>query len=102
MPRVETVSIELPAGDNDKPFVQSPMWVVDGLFQVQTFGLSTRARDGAAYSQMAKDSTWGIRYLALHDLIVKNTTPGSNGTLVYLGTIVRTQEDLDAILRAGN
>lgn len=99
VPVPRTVSLKLTlANDNETPFLQNELWVVDGIFQCKTNGVTLRAREGVESTQVGAGDSWGVQYVNLFDLLVKNTTAGSNGVLSFFGVVLDTEAQIEAYL----
>ena len=101
-PRTLSLSLTTTA-DAAVAFSSSPLWVIDGNFQVATASLDVGAvpERSAALTTYASGTDFGVRFIALHKLLVKPTAAGVHGTLTFFGAVVEDERDLIAAIYGG-
>lgn len=85
-------------GDTFVPFtdVTVPQFVASGVVQATTSGITIAWSDGGGAAGItdsigvASGTTFNIVGLPLHQLWVKQTTPGASGKLTFMGSAVGT------------
>lgn len=87
---LETVDLaKTTTADAYTPYTDSDLWVVDGIFTVQTAGLTVGAiRGSGSGTPFAAGVQFGVKLVNLREVLVKPTAAGVHGTLSFFGTVV--------------